>query len=93
MFVAAIDPRVQRIEQLLDQLRLSHRWLAGKLGVTHTTIKNWLNGGGARDASLLDKAIRHLMAEQRARETLAESSVTLTPESPLAATGEEAFRP
>lgn len=62
-------------------MRLSQRWLAGKIGVTHTTVKNWLNGGGTRDSSLLDQAIRHLLAEQRARETRAESSVTLTPEA------------
>ncbi len=67
VFVATLDPRVNAIERLLSSLGLSVRWLAGRLGTSHTNVRNWLQGDGPRDRSMLDAALTVLREEEQSR--------------------------
>ena len=53
------------IESLLQRYGLSNRWLAEKIGKTHTSVNDWLNPEGSRprDPDMYDRMIETLQTE------------------------------
>lgn len=63
-----IDPRLVEIQQLLDELNLSVRWLSREVSVANTTIMHWLEGKNKRaqtNKPWINAALEVLRAKKR----------------------------
>jgi SOS-response transcriptional repressor LexA len=65
-----IDPRIPRINQAAARFNLSNRWIAQKLGTSHTNVNSWLDEQAPttpRSKGVLDEILR-LIESDGARE-------------------------
>jgi len=77
LFMAGTDPRAKLVDDALNRNRLSYRWLASRLDVSHVSIANWLKGEfKPRSSDFWRNALDAIAEYQRANLTDA-SDVTI----------------